>query len=322
MRYAADLAAITGAATRIGPHLHRTPAIRCAQIDAVAGRRVLLKAENLQKTGSFKPRGALNAILGLPDSCPGVVTHSSGNFAQAAAWAAGLRSLPAHIVMPSDAPAVKQAAVRGYGGRIILCEPTQQAREDTAAAVGAETGATFLHPYDQAEVIAGQGTIALELLEDEPDLDAIVAPVGGGGLVSGIALAAAGLRPGLPVFAAEPQGADDAFRSRRDGIRHPQTAPRTIADGLRTGLGELTFPVVRDVVADVVRVSEEAIVAAMRLLYSRAKLVVEPSGAVALAAVLDPGFGRRELGTVAVVLSGGNVDLDALPWMPPKRRRP
>jgi threonine dehydratase len=314
--YPADLAAVHAARDRIAGGVHRTPVFTCSAIDALAGRRVHLKAENLQRTGSFKMRGALNAVLKLPDdvAARGVVTHSSGNFAQALALSARLRGVPAHIVMPSNAPSIKQAAVAGYGARIILCEPTQAAREATADAVQAETGGTLLHPYDHPDVIAGQGTMGLELLEQVPGLSAVVAPVGGGGMVAGIALALAEAAPDVPVFAAEPHGADDAARSLAAGRRLPQTDPNTLADGLRTGLGELTWPVVRDVVAGLHLVTEQQIVDAMRLIWQRAKLVVEPSGAVALAAVLSEGFKDVPGADVAVILSGGNVDLGALPF--------
>ena len=223
--------------------------------------------------------------------------------------------MPANIVMPRNAPAIKQQAVRGYGARVVLCEPTQRAREEAARALCEQTGGTLLHPYDHADVIAGQGTLGLELLDQVPSLAAVVAPIGGGGLVSGIALALREAAPHCPVFAAEPEGADDAARSLAAGARLPQLDPQTVADGLRTGLGELTWPVLRDVVAGLHLVSEEQIVAAMRLIWERAKLVVEPSGAVALAAVLSEPFRARPgLEDVAVILSGGNVDLDALPF--------
>ena len=317
MPYAADLAAVRAAADRIEGRAHRTPVMTCSTLDALAGRRVLLKCENLQRMGAFKFRGALNAVGCLPDDVAerGVVTHSSGNFAQALALAARERGIPAYIVMPTTAPAPKRAAVAGYGGRITLCEPTLAARESTAAAVRARTGATLLHPYDHPHVIAGQGTVALELLADHPEIDVIVAPVGGGGLISGIALAARELEPDVRVIGGEPFGADDAFRSKEAGRLIPQTGPDTIADGLLTSLGALTWPVVRDVVERIVRVDDDAIRVAMRLLWERAKLVVEPSGAVPLAAVLSEEFAALEgIDTVALVLSGGNVDLDRLPW--------
>jgi threonine dehydratase/serine racemase len=318
-RYAADLDAVRGAAHRIAGRAHRTPVATCAALDARAGRSLFLKCEQLQKGGSFKFRGACNAVLQLDpqQAGRGVATHSSGNFAQALALAARARGIPAHVVMPSNAPAVKRRAVEGYGARVIPCEPTLAAREEALAKLVAETGAAFLHPYDHADVIAGQGTAALELLEDAPGLDAIVTPVGGGGLVSGVAIAAKALVPGIRVIGAEPAGADDAARSKREGRRLPQAQPHTIADGLLTSLGELTWPIVRDLVDEIVTVEEAEIVAAMRLAWERAKLLIEPSAAVALAAVLGDGVrARAGLARVGVVLSGGNVDLDRLPWTP------
>jgi threonine dehydratase/serine racemase len=242
------------------------------------------------------------------------VTHSSGNHAQALALAAKLHGIPAHVVMPRNATPVKRRAVEGYGGRVIECEPTLPAREATAAAVLAETGGTMIPPYNHPDVIAGQGTVALELLEQVSQLDAIVAPVGGGGLVSGICVAAKELQPTLRVFAAEPKGADDAARSKAAGTLIPQTAPRTIADGLLTSLGDLTWPILRDQVERVVTVGEEEIVTAMRLAWERAKLLIEPSAAVAVAAVLSAEFrALASIQRVGVVLSGGNANLDHLP---------
>jgi threonine dehydratase/serine racemase len=311
-----DLPAVRAAVARVTGLAHVTPVLTCATLDRLAGRSLFFKCEHLQKTGSFKFRGACNAIGALtPDvAARGVVTHSSGNHAQALALAARLRGIPAHIVMPSTASAVKCRAVEEYGGRVIVCAPTPDARETTAAAVQAETGGTLIPPHDHADVIAGQGTAAVELLEQVPDLDALVAPVGGGGLISGVCLAAQALRPGIRVFAGEPRGADDAARSRAAGRLILQTAPQTIADGLLTSLGELTWPVVRDRVEGVVVVTEEEIVAAMRLAWERAKLLIEPSAAVAVAAVLAEEFRASGLRRVGVILSGGNVDLDALPW--------
>jgi threonine dehydratase/serine racemase len=316
-RYAADLADVKAAAVRIAGHAKRTPIARCSTLDARAGRRLFFKCEQYQKSGSFKFRGACNAVMALDDARArrGVAAHSSGNFAQALALAARTRGITAHLVMPSNAPSVKKRAVLEYGARVVECEPTIAAREKTLAEVLAGSGATPLHPFDHDDVIAGQGTAALEMLEDASDLDAIVAPIGGGGLVSGTAIAAAALRPGLRVFAAEPAGADDAARSKRAGAVIPPGPPQTIADGLLTGLGERTWPVLRDLVEDVIVVSEPEIVAAMRLAWERGKLLVEPSAAVALAAVLTDAFrGRPGLARVGVVLSGGNVDLDRLPW--------
>jgi threonine dehydratase/serine racemase len=307
--------AVRAAAARIAGRAHRTPVATCATLDRLAGRALFFKCEHLQKVGAFKFRGACNAVLQLDDAtaAPGVVTHSSGNHAQALALAARLRGIPAHIVMPSSAARVKRRAVEDYGARVIPCEPTLAAREATAAAVVAETGATFIHPYDHPHVIAGQGTAALELLEQVDGLDAIVAPVGGGGMISGACLVAKGIAPAITVIAGEPAGADDAARSKAAGHLIPQTAPRTIADGLLTSLGTLTWPVIRDQVDAVITVDDDAIVAAMRLLWERAKLLVEPSSAVALAAVLSPAF-PSEPRRIGVILTGGNVDLEALPW--------
>lgn len=312
--YAADIDTIRAAARRIAGLAHRTPVATCGTLDRMAGRELFFKCEHLQKAGAFKFRGACNAVMSLSDevAARGVVTHSSGNHAQALALAARMRGVVAHVVMPSNASPVKRRAVLDYGGRVIDCEPTLVARETMAAAVLAETGGTLIPPYDHPAVIAGQGTVALELLDQVPDLDAIVAPIGGGGLISGVALAARALAPSLRVFAAEPAGADDAARSRAAGKLIPQTGPRTIADGLLTSLGELTWPVVRDQVETVLTVSEEEIIQAMRLAWERAKLLIEPSAAVAVAVALSPRLeGARRIG---VVLSGGNVNLDALPW--------
>lgn len=315
--YAADLEDVRAAANRLAGHAHRTPVLTCATLDRLAGRTLLLKCENFQKAGAFKFRGACNAVLRLDaqTAARGVVTHSSGNHAQALALAARRRGIPAHVVMPSNASPVKRRAVEEYGGHVIECPPTLAARETTAAAVLAETGGTLIPPYDHPDIIAGQGTAALELLEQAGPLDAVVAPVGGGGLVAGICVAVAGLAPGVKVFAAEPAGADDAARSKAAGKLIPQTEPRTIADGLLTSLGELTWPLLRDRVERVVTVTEEEIIAAMRLAWERAKLLIEPSAAVALAAVLSVEFRALPgLARVGVVLSGGNVNLDRLPW--------
>lgn len=309
------LAEICQAAERIRPYAHRTPVLTCESLNRQVGARVFLKCENLQKVGAFKFRGACNAVFSLSEAeaARGVVTHSSGNHAQALALAARLRGIPAYVVMPDNAPAVKKAAVVGYGGQITFCAPTLQARESTQAQVMAETGAAAVHPYNDYRVIAGQGTAALELLQDVPDLDVILAPVGGGGLLSGTAIAATELAPGIRVIAAEPEMADDAFRSLAAGKILPSVNPRTIADGLLTSLGDLTFPIIRQRVEQVVTVSEAGIVAAMKFVWERAKIVVEPSAAVAVGALWERKIdlaGRR----VGVILSGGNVDLDRLPW--------
>lgn len=314
--YAVDLRDVRDAAMRIESLAHRTPIATCQTLDRLAGRQLYFKCEHLQKVGAFKFRGACNAVMKLTEDIAqrGVVTHSSGNHAQALALAAQMRGIAAHIVMPSSASPVKRLAVEGYGARVITCQPNLQSRETTAAAVQAETGGTLIPPYDHADIIAGQGTVVLELLEQVPQLDAIVTPVGGGGLVAGIC-AAAELNPKLRIFAAEPAGADDAARSKAAGQLIPQTDPNTIADGLLTSMGQLTWPYIRDRVEQIVVVDDDQIVAAMRLAWERAKLLIEPSAAAAVAAVLSEPFRRLEgLQHVGVVLSGGNVNLDQLPW--------
>jgi threonine dehydratase len=319
---APTLADIEQAAERIRPYAHRTPVLTCSALDQRAGAELFFKCENFQKVGAFKFRGAANAVfsLGEAEASRGVATHSSGNHAQALALAARLRGVPAHIVMPDNSPKVKVEAVRGYGGRIVFCRPTQAEREKTLAQVVRDTGAAFIHPYDDARVIAGQATAARELLAEVQGLDLLLAPVGGGGLASGTALAARYLAPAARVVAAEPAGADDAFRSLREGRILSSENPRTVADGLRTSLGRLTFPILRALLAEVVTVSEEGIVAAMRLVWERMKILIEPSAAVPVAALLEGNLKARGL-RVGVILSGGNLDLDALPWLasPPRK---
>lgn len=318
--YAITLKDVQAAAERIAPWAHRTPIMTCATLDQLAGRQLFFKCEQWQKVGAFKFRGACNAVMKLTDAdakrgvvTRGVVTHSSGNHAQALALAAKLRGIPAHIVMPSNATPVKRRAVEGYGATVVECEPTLPARETTVAKVQERTGAILIPPYNHPDVIAGQGTAALELLADLPDLDAIIAPIGGGGLMAGVAIAAKALKPGIRVFAAEPQGADDAARSKAAGTLIPQTSPKTIADGLLTSLGDLTWPVVRDLVEAVVTVSEDEIRAAMLLSWERAKLLIEPSSAVAVAAALSPSFrSLAGMSKVGIILSGGNVSFDFL----------
>jgi threonine dehydratase len=306
---------IRAAAERIRPFIHRTPVLTCAALDDMAGAQLFFKCENLQKGGAFKARGATNAIFSLTEeeAQRGVATHSSGNHAAALALAAKRRGIPAHVVMPRTAPTVKRSAVAASGANIIECEPTLEAREAALAIVLKETGAIFVPPYNDARVIAGQGTAMLELLEQAPDLDVVIAPVGGGGLLSGTAIAAKALKPGIKVFGAEPAAADDAYRSLQAGQILPSLNPQTIADGLRTSLGELTFAAIRAHADGILTVSEEGIIQAMRSLWERVKIVVEPSGAVPLAAALEhaPMFAGRRVG---VILSGGNVDLDGLPW--------
>ncbi len=310
-----DLAAIRSAHARIRSRIQRTPVLTSRSLDDAVDANLFFKCENLQKVAAFKARGACNAVLSLSDAeaARGVVTHSSGNHGAALAWAATQRGIPSWIVMPANAATVKQNAVRGFGGTVRLTEPTLPAREATCASVLAETGATLVHPYNDWRVIAGQGTAALELLEDVPDLDVIIAPVGGGGLISGTAIAAKGMKASIKVYGAEPAGADDAARSVRLGRIVPQTDPRTIADGLRSSLGEKTFAVIVAKVDHIGTTSEDAIIRAMRLTWEKLKLVIEPSAAVPLGALLErtlPVAGLR----VGVILSGGNVDLDRLPW--------
>lgn len=309
---------IRAAARRIAPYAHRTPVMTCESLDRQTGCRVFLKCENLQKVGAFKFRGACNAVMKLRDDVArnGVVTHSSGNHAQALALAARMRNIAAHIVMPKNSSAVKVRAVEGSGAKVYLCEPTQAARESMAAHVVKQTGGTLIPPYNHPDVIAGQGTVALEMLNDEPELDAIIAPIGGGGLMSGVCIAARGAKADTRLFAAEPQGADDAFRSMTTGQLQPQGKVNTIADGLLTAMGDLTWPIVRDHVERVITVSDDQIMAAMRLVWERMKLVIESSAATSVAVALgDELKSIHGLQRVGVVLSGGNVDLDKLPWV-------
>ncbi len=307
---------IRAAALRIAPYAHRTPVLTCRTLNDLCQAELYFKCENFQKVGAFKFRGAVNTVFSLSDTeaAVGVATHSSGNHAQALALAARLRGVPATIVMPDNAPRVKREAVAGYGAQIVTCHPTLRDREEGLAAVVARTGATFVHPYDDERVIAGQGTAALELCEEVAGLDVVTVPVGGGGLLSGTALSVGGLQPACAVVAAEPAGADDAYRSLRAGRIIPSQSPRTIADGLLTSLGQKTFPIIQRHVRDIVTVNDAAIVAAMRLLLERMKIVVEPSAAVPLGALLTARerFPGQRIG---VILSGGNVDLDRLPWL-------
>lgn len=310
-----DLATIRAAHARIRPHVHRTPVLTSRSLDAAAEATLFFKCENLQKVGAFKARGACNAVFSLDDAEArrGVVTHSSGNHGAAVAWAAARRGIPAWVVMPENSAEIKKAAVQGLGATVRFCAPTLEARDTICAAVQAETGALLVHPYDDWRVIAGQGTAALELLEQIPDLDAVITPVGGGGLLSGTAIASRGIKPSIHVYGAEPAGADDAWRSLQSGRIVPQTDPRTIADGLRSSLGVKTFAVLSTLVDAIGTTSEEAIVRAMRLTWDKLKLIIEPSSAVPLAALLErklPVAGQR----VGIVISGGNVDLDRLPW--------
>jgi threonine dehydratase len=316
MTQSPTLVDVQAAAARIKPYAHRTPVLTCTSLNALVEAELFCKCENFQKVGAFKFRGACNAVFSLSDeeARHGVATHSSGNHAAAVALAARLRGIPAHIVMPDNAPGVKKAAVAGYGGTIVYCAPTLAARESTLERVVRETGATFIHPYNDARVIAGQGTAALELLTDVSDLDVIMAPVGGGGLLSGTAIVTAALAPSTQVIAAEPEAADDAYRSLQAGKILPALDPRTIADGLRTSLGELTFAIIQRHVQQIVTVSEAAIIQAMRHVWERMKILIEPSAAVPIGVLLEKKIdltGKR----IGVLLSGGNTDLDQLPWL-------
>jgi threonine dehydratase len=312
---APQLIDIRQAATRLQGLAHRTPVLTSTSLDELCGSEVFFKCENMQKVGAFKFRGAVNAVLSLnnEEAKRGVATHSSGNHAQALSLAAKIRGIEAHIVMPSTSPKVKVAAVRGYGGRIVFCDPTQDARETTLKQVQEQTGAIFIHPYNNPKIIAGQGTCALELLEQVPNLEIIMAPVGGGGLLSGTALAVHYTQPDVKVIAGEPKGADDAYRSFISGILQPLIEPNTIADGLRTSLGSLTFPIIRQLVTEIITVSEEAIVSGMRFIWERIKILIEPSAAVPFAALLETTHLRHR--KIGIILSGGNVDLDSLPWL-------
>lgn len=309
------LAAIRDAHARIRDKIHRTPLMTSETLDATTGLQLFFKCENLQKAGAFKARGATNAVFLLSDdeAARGVVTHSSGNHAAALARAARLRGVPAFIVMPRNAPRAKQEAVRRYGAEVLLCEPTLASRESTARAVTERTGAAFIHPYDDLRVMAGQGTTALEMLEQAPDLDAIICPVGGGGHLSGVAVAAKGVKPGILVWGAEPQGADDAARSLHSRKLEPLGEPATVADGLRTSLGVQPFAEILQFVDGIATVSEAGILAATRALWEIMKLVVEASGAVGLGAVTEQ-MPFRPGTRVGVILTGGNLDLDRLPW--------
>jgi len=299
----------------IKPYIHRTPVLTCQSINNLTRCELFFKCENFQKVGAFKFRGAVNAVFSLDREAAmaGVGTHSSGNHAAALALAAKMRGIESYIVMPSNAPSIKKIAVAGYGANIIFCEPTLQAREETLKKIADEMHLTVIHPYNNFKVICGQGTAAFELMEEVEELQVVMCPVGGGGLLSGTALAAKSLNPSCQVIGAEPAGADDAFRSFRDGFIHPSVHPTTIADGLLTSLGELNFALIRQQVDEIITASEESIVAAMRMVWERMKIIIEPSSALPLAVVLEnrEKFAGRRIG---IILSGGNVELSNLPF--------
>ncbi len=300
---------------RIKPHIHRTPVLTSSFLNELTGAELFFKCENFQKAGAFKVRGASNAVFGLDEETAkaGVATHSSGNHALSLSYAAGRRGIPCHVVMPRTAPQAKKDAVRGYGGIITECEPSTSSREAVFAEVEARTGAEFVHPYNDPRVIAGQGTCSKELMEQTDGLDAVVAPIGGGGMVSGTCLTLSNLAPEVKIFAAEPEQADDAARSFRAGHIIADDAPETVADGLKVPLKELTWHFVSNHVTDILTASEQEIVDAMRLIWARMKIVMEPSSAVPLATILknrDVFAGKR----VGIIITGGNVDLGKLPW--------
>ncbi len=311
-----DLHTIMDAAERIKPFIHRTPVMSSAGINKLLGTEIIFKCENLQKAGAFKSRGACNAVFSLDaeQMSKGVGTHSSGNHAQALSRAASLRNIDAYIVMPETSPQVKVNGVRGYGGRITFCKPTLKAREDALKEIINSTGALEIHPYNDYRIIAGQATAALELIEEAGEPDIIMVPVGGGGLLSGTALITKYISRNSMVIAAEPEMANDAFRSFHEGRFIPSENPKTIADGLLTSLGSLTFPIITEYVDDIVTVSEEGIISAMRLIWERMKILIEPSSAVPLAAIMDNKLDVKDK-RIGIILSGGNIDLDRLPWL-------
>lgn len=307
---------ISAAHERIKKQIHRTPILTSTALNQNFGAELFFKCENLQKVGAFKFRGACNAVLSLNDNDlrKGVATHSSGNHAAALALAAKMKGVPAYIIMPHTAPAIKKKAVEGYGAKIFFCEPTLQAREETLNRIVADTEAAVIHPYDNYSVIAGQATSSKEVYEIFHDMDYIITPVGGGGLLSGTCLSTKYFSPNTKVIGAEPKGADDSFRSIRDGVIYPSVNPKTICDGLLTNLCEKTFSIIRKNVSEIITVEEESIINAMRMIWERMKIIVEPSSAVTLAVVLEnkEKFSDRRVG---LILSGGNVDLEKLPWI-------
>ncbi len=297
---------------KIRKTINKTPVLNCSSLNEISGAELFFKCENFQKVGAFKFRGACNAVFNLSEqeAQKGVVTHSSGNHAAALALAARMRGINAHIVMPSNAPPVKVAAVKNYGGLITFCEPTLESRETTAERIIGETGATFIHPYNDYRIIAGQGTAALELLDDVEELDVVMAPVGGGGLLSGTAITVKSIHSKIKVIAGEPKNADDAYQSLQAGKIIPPENPNTIADGLKTALGEKTFPIIQKFVDDIITVTEGEIISAMQLIFERMKIIIEPSSAVPFAALLAQ---RKSLNgkRIGIILSGGNVDFSS-----------
>ena len=316
-KYAASIDDIRAAAGRIKGIGHRTPILTSQTLDKMAGRKLFFKCENFQKVGAFKLRGGWNAVSMLSDeeAAKGVCTHSSGNHAQAVAFSAMKRGIASYIVMPNNVPDVKLNAVKGYGANIILCEPTLEARETTLDEITKKTGAQMVHPFNNPNVIAGQGTAALEMIEDLGTLDAIIAPIGGGGLMSGTCIATRSLLPETKLFGAEPAGADDAYRSLKEGKIIPQTNPDTICDGLLTSLGEYTWNILKDHLEAIYTVTDDEVINAMRLIWERMKIIIEPSSATAVAVALKSEFKALEgLEKVGIILTGGNVELSKLPF--------
>ena len=306
---------IVQARKRIEPYAHKPPVLTSHSVDAVAGGNVFFKCENFQRAGAFKFRGACNAVFSLKEqeAQKGVVTHSSGNHAAALSLAASLRGIPAYVVMPDNSPLIKRRAVEGFGGKITFCPSTMQDREATAQKIIEKTGAILIHSSNNSVVIAGQGTAAIELIEKVPDLDLILTPIGGGGLVSGTAIAAKHISPAIKVMAVEPEMADDAFRSLQSGKLQPSAYPPTVADGLRTSLCELTFAIIQKYLDGIVTVGEKSIIEAMRFVWERMKITIEASSAVCVAALMENKI-EAEGKKIGIIISGGNVDLNHLPW--------
>jgi threonine dehydratase len=314
--YIPDFEDVQVARERVRPHIHRTPVLTSSVLNVLTGAELFFKCENFQKAGAFKVRGASNAVFGLDEETArkGVATHSSGNHALSLSYAAGRRGIPCHVVMPRTAPQAKKDAVRAYGGQITECEPSTSSREATFARVQEKTGADFVHPYNDPRVIAGQATCSLELSQQVDALDAVMAPIGGGGMISGTCLTLSSVAPGIAIYAAEPEAADDAYRSFKAGHIIADDAPVTVADGLKVPLKDLTWHFVSNHVTEILTASEQEIIDAMRLIWGRLKIVVEPSSAVPLACIMkNPATFRAK--RVGVILTGGNVDLDKLPWM-------
>ena len=316
-KYAASIDDVRAAAERIKGVGHRTPVLTSKTLDQLAGRKLFFKCENFQKVGAFKFRGGWNAVSMLSDgeAEKGVCTHSSGNHAQAVAYSAQKRGIPAYIVMPNNSPDVKLNAVKGYGANVTLCEPTLEARRTTIDRIAKKTGAAVIHPFNNPNVIAGQGTAALELIEEVSELDAVIAPIGGGGLMSGTCITTRSLLPKAKLFGAEPKGADDAYRSLKEGKMLPQENPNTICDGLLTSMGENTWKILKDHLNDIYTVSDDEVIKAMKLIWERMKIIIEPSCATPVAVVMSPEFKQLEgIEKIGIILTGGNIDLSKLPF--------